>query len=53
MDGFLWTGTPAYMAPEQIRRDAIDARADIFAMGVVLFEAIAGQRPFVARRSST
>jgi serine/threonine-protein kinase len=42
-------GTPAYMAPEQARGDAIDARADIHAFGVALFESIAGRRPYAAQ----
>ncbi|MCR9162908.1 MAG: protein kinase domain-containing protein [Nannocystaceae bacterium] len=40
-------GTPAYMAPEQVEGGAIDARADVFAFCVSLWEAIEGQRPFV------
>ncbi|CAN5621718.1 hypothetical protein BH09MYX1_BH09MYX1_13360 [soil metagenome] len=39
-------GTPAYMAPEQLRREDIDARADLFAFGVLLYEMIAGRHPF-------
>ncbi|MEM6994967.1 MAG: serine/threonine-protein kinase [Myxococcota bacterium] len=40
-------GTPAYMAPEQHRGHAIDARADQFAFCVSLYEALHGTRPFV------
>lgn len=39
-------GTKLYMSPEQVCRQPADARSDIFSLGVVLFEALAGCRPF-------
>jgi hypothetical protein len=41
-------GSPRYMAPEQIRHEPLDGRADLYAVGVLLFEMIAGRSPFAA-----
>ncbi|MFZ2653127.1 MAG: protein kinase [Burkholderiaceae bacterium] len=44
--GDIAAGSPYYMAPEQVRHQTVDRRADVFSLGVVLYELLADQKPF-------
>jgi len=42
-------GTPAYVSPEMVRGDAVDARGDLYSVGVIMFEMLTGRLPFECR----
>ncbi|MBB4286280.1 serine/threonine-protein kinase [Roseospira goensis] len=45
------SGSPAYMSPEQLRGDALDARSDLYALGCILYQVLTGEAPFVGSQT--
>src|SRR5262249_46176437 len=49
----ILVGTPEYISPEQITGAAVDARCDLYSLGVVLYEAMSGRQPFSGANAVT
>ncbi len=52
IDGATLIGTPAYMAPEHLEGAEVDARSDIYAVGLVMYELLSGHRAFVGANTA-
>lgn len=44
--GQLFVGTPEYMSPEQVRKEKLDGRSDVYALGIVVYRALVGHPPY-------
>jgi serine/threonine-protein kinase len=48
----IMMGTAKYLSPEQVRGDSLDARADLYSLGLVMYECLAGKVPFIGKNDT-